>query len=136
MKHIVTLSAVLMLGACAATPEQIARDTAQQVKTEAELADALKGYAAGTPVSCINPRNDNTTIFGDKIMYRGGSSRVYVTNTNGGCFGLRRNDIIVTRSTNGQLCSGDIVTTVDPTSRMQSGSCAFGEFVPYKRVRR
>jgi hypothetical protein len=130
------LPSLVLLTSCAITPEQMARQDADTARTEVKLAKALAGYTAGKPVSCISPRNQNTTIFGNAILYSGGSSRKYLTTTNGGCFGLKRDDIIVTRSTNGQLCSGDIVTTVDRTSQFQSGSCSFGDFIPYSRNRR
>ncbi len=139
MKHIALtglLPGLLLLGACAATPEQIARQDARDAKSEADLATALVGYSAGKPVNCFNPRGDNTATFGDKIVYRGGSSRVIVAETTGGCFGLARDDIIVTRSMQGgQLCTGDIISTLDRTNQFPSGSCAFTNFTPYRKTR-
>ena len=55
------------------------------------------------------------------------------TDTNGGCFGLRRGDAIVTRTYTGQLCRGDILQTVDLVSRIPSGSCTFGAFTHYRK---
>ena len=131
-----SLPALLLLSGCAATPAQMAREDARAERTEAELARELAGYVAGNPQQCISPRRENTMIFGDRILYYGASSRKYLTTTTGGCFGLRRNEIIVTRSVGGQLCAGDIVTTVEPSSGTQGGTCSLGEFVPYSRPRR
>ena len=39
---------------------------------------------------------------------------------------------LVTRSQGSQLCRGDIGTVTDMTSGMVVGSCALGDFVPYK----
>lgn len=130
-----TLPALALLAGCTATPAQIAREDARVERDDARLARALAGYTAGQPLKCISPQRENTTIFGDRILYGGASSRKYLTTTTGGCFGLKRNDIIVTRSVGGQICAGDIVTTLNPTSQTPSGACSFGEFVPYSRRR-
>jgi hypothetical protein len=34
-----------------------------------------------------------------------------------------------------QLCRGDIAQIVDPLNRITVGSCVFGDFTPYTRVR-
>lgn len=138
MIRIMPLAALAVaLAGCAATPAQQARAEAEQARTDARLAKALTGYEQGRPQSCISPiGNRDLRIFGDKLLYRDTGNRMFLNQTNGGCFGLKRGDIVVTRSFSGQLCSGDIVTTVDRTSRFPSGSCSFGDFVPYKRVAR
>ena len=125
----------LGLASCAATPQQVAREEASAAQSEARLATALAGLVPGNPTACINPRGLNTTTYGDKILYRQGR-RAYLATTNGGCFGLSRDDIIVTRTPSGQLCRGDIITTVDRNSRFPSGSCSFGDFTPYTRAPR
>jgi len=128
--------AAVLLASCAATPEQVAREEAANARDAARLEKRLAGYTPGEPTSCIQPRGaDNLQIYGDTLVYDLGN-RLYRTQTTGGCFGLKRDDIIVTRSFGSQLCRGDIVRTVDRTAGFPSGACSFGDFVPYTRERR
>ena len=106
----------------------------EEAKDQADLARALAGFTPGKPTSCIGQyRISDTQRFGDKIIYKISSHEIYVNDTGGGCFGLRDGDAIVTHSYTGQLCRGDIVSTFDFTSRIGSGSCAFGDFIPYHK---
>lgn len=75
------------------------------------------------------------TAYGPTIVYTLSPRLKYVSETQGGCetIGQRgRNDILVTRTTTGQLCAGDIAQTVDRVSGFFTGSCSFGPFVPYR----
>ncbi len=131
MRWMFILPAVILFG-CAATPGQLARETQRQASDTEKLAVALKGLSPGKPQDCIDLRDANdTTRIGDTILYRLGSKRLYRTDTSGGCFGLARGDILVTKSYGGRLCRGDIASTVDPGSRVESGSCVIGAFTPY-----
>ena len=136
MKRFALPAVALVLSACAATPAQIAQEQADTARDQAKLDKRLAGFTPGKTVDCIRPINANVDIFGDTLVYREGGTRLYKTTTSGGCFGLRRDDIIVTRSYNSQLCRGDIVRTVDRGSGFPSGSCTFGDFVVYSRDRR
>jgi len=128
-----TLLLVLLAG-CAATPQEQSRMATEHAREEAKIAVALKGLQPGKPRDCIEPRDATSTeVHGDTILYRTGRQLIYRTDTGGGCFGLSRDDIIVTVSTTGQLCRGDIVRTIDRSSRMPSGSCSFGDFTPYSK---
>jgi hypothetical protein len=131
-----SLPLLALLAGCAATPQDVARSDAMRAEEDVRLARALAGRAAGTPQSCLNTRNLNTSVFGDRILYRGVGDTVYLNQTNGGCFGLRRDDIIVASTPIGQFCRGDIIRTVDRASGAPSGACAFGDFVPYARAPR
>jgi hypothetical protein len=130
------LPALALLAGCSMTAEEAQRQAAADARNQAKLDKRLAGYVADRPQNCIQPnRSTNTEIFGDTIVYRDVGNRLYVNKTNGGCFGLKRQDIIITRSFTGQLCQGDIVRTADRATGFPTGSCAFGEFVPYRRVR-
>lgn len=131
----IVLPGLLLLGACAATPQEIERAAAADARTAAKLDQRLAGYTPGQPTSCIPMRNTSVEIFGDTLVYRMGSNQLYVTNTNGGCLGLKRDDIIVTRSYGTQLCRGDFVRTIDRATQFPSGACTFGDFTPYTRRR-
>lgn len=132
-----TLPMVALLAGCAATPEQIARDDAANAETAAKLATALAGRTAGTPTNCLNTRGLNLDIYGDKLLFRStGRGRVYVNQTSGGCFGMRRDDILVSSTPQAQFCRGDIITAVDRNTGFQTGACSYGDFVPYTRAPR
>lgn len=129
------LPAVLLLaGTAALSADSKDYEARRAAKEQAELDTALAGLVPGKPQTCLSPRfvNDTQRI-GDTILYKRSRTEVYRTDTGGGCFGLRNGDAIVTRSINGDLCRGDIVRTVDLTSRMETGACSFGDFVPYRK---
>lgn len=111
-----------------------AAEARQAAKDQAELSKQLAGLVPGKPQECIQQRsyNDSSRV-GDTILYNFSRNDIYRTDTNGGCFGLRRGDAIITKSYTGQLCRGDIVQTVDLVSRIPSGSCTFGPFVRYRK---
>lgn len=126
-----------LLGGCAASPAEMQRIAESEARQDQRLAEALEGYeVSGRPVNCVQ----QTTLrgnrsFGNTILYEvGGGGTLYRNDTQPGCR-IRQDDILVTRSPIGNFCSGDIITTIDRTSRFTTGSCAFGDFIPYRRVR-
>ena len=76
--------------------------------------------------------NPQVSSYGPTLLYRVSNSLIYRTDTTGGCADLDRN-ILITRTPTGQTCRGDIATTIDTASRFMTGSCSFGEFVPYRK---
>lgn len=123
----------VLLAGCAANAG--APPDAASPKQLAEIADALKGLTAGEPRSCIDQtRVTNVRKFEGTILYLYSPREIYRNDVKGGCSGLRYGDTIVSRTPTTQLCRGDIIRTVTPSNpSMPSGSCALGEFVPYKR---
>ncbi|MDZ7280894.1 hypothetical protein N4G62_02485 [Sphingomonas sanguinis] len=140
MMRIVTLLPVLIpmaaMGACTLTPAQKAQ-VEQRAQTErADLDKALRGLTPGAPTQCISQyRTQQVRSYGPTIVYTVSPRLKYVSRTAGGCsdVGGSGNNIFVTRTTTGQLCSGDIAQTVDRTSGFFTGSCSFGEFIPYRK---
>jgi hypothetical protein len=67
------------------------------------------------------------------ILYRDGANRVWRNEVAGPCSGLGRpGTALVTRQFGGSgPCRGEIVQIVDTASGFNTGSCAFGDFVPY-----
>jgi hypothetical protein len=127
---------LVLLAGCAPTMAQRERMAQDQARDQAKLDAALAGLTPGQPQSCVNPtdlRSANTETFGNTILYKVTRNLIYRNDTSGGCFGLSRDDIIVTKSYTGQMCRGDIVRTIDRASRTPSGSCAFGDFVQYRK---
>jgi hypothetical protein len=126
-------TAVLAAG-CTQTQAEVERAQVREAGVQEKLAKELAGLVPGKPETCINqfPQKQSSG-FGATILYRVNSKLVYRNDTVGGCEGIARGDILVTRTPSGQLCRGDIAQTIDQTSRFPTGSCSFGDFVPYRR---
>lgn len=134
MRQLLLLPLLLSAAACAASAE----DQPRTLKAQQELDRYLVGKTAGSPQSCLPTyRRDNMITVDDRtILFRDGANRVYRNDPPGGCPGLDRPGIsMVTRTPTGQLCRGDIVQLVDLTTGFSSGSCSFGDFVPYTAAR-
>ena len=125
----VAVPVLLLLGACTttATEQSDARDRAR-------LERALAGLTPGEPVRCLRRDQFNQIrTFDGTILYVAGRNRLWRNDVVGSCAGLRRGDIVVTRSFGGQVCDGDIIQTRSPTGGFLSGSCSLGRFTPYTR---
>ena len=109
---------------------------ARERDPEADLARALRGRVAGQPVSCIDLHrvHSSRVIPGTAILYDAGSV-IYVNRPRNGAEQLNRFDTLVTRTPSTQLCSVDVVHTVDLSTNTFTGSVFLDEFVPYRRVR-
>jgi hypothetical protein len=103
---------------------------------EQQYQQLLAGKVAGAPVSCL-PRyssSEMTVVDPHTIVFKFGSSRVYVAHMESDCDGLSANGpyALLTHQFAGTgLCRGDIAQVVDPLNRVTVGSCVWGDFVPY-----
>ncbi|WP_158298978.1 hypothetical protein [Sphingomonas psychrotolerans] len=124
------LPALLLLGACtttAATEQSDARD-------HARLEKALAGLSAGEPLRCIRRDQFNEIrTFEGTILYVAGRGRIWRNDVTGNCPGLRRGDIVVSKTFGSQYCDGDIIETRAATGGFLSGSCSLSKFTPYTR---
>lgn len=124
------LLAPLMLAACSGsyTPAPLTP------KQTAALDKALDGKVPGEKVACINQiqRTDLRIISNSLILYRVSRKLVYRNDLIGRCTGLTRGDPLIVRSFGGQYCRGDLAQTANLTVGTLSGSCALGDFVPYR----
>jgi hypothetical protein len=95
----------------------------------------LAGRTAGNPVSCIPHSQIRATHYvgGRTILYRMRNGTVYRNEPPGGCPGLNSNLALETRNPTGFLCSGEIAQVRDYTQGYSPGSCALGDFVPYRK---
>src|SRR5690242_19327825 len=125
------LAATLILAVVStAAPAKAKRDP------EAELAKIVGTRVPGKPQSCISSGRGRPSTTIDKlgIVYDAGAT-LYLNRFLGGCPLLGWDRIIVTQSTTGQLCRGDIVRIVSRTPAIEMGSCSFDNFIPYTRVK-
>lgn len=122
---------VLVTAACAANAALPQRTSDRD---RARLDKALAGLTPGKPQDCLDRvRMGETQSFPDTILYVEGRNRVWRNDTVGTCAGLANDDLIVTISTSGRLCRGDIVQTRARMGGMVTGSCSLGAFVPYTK---
>jgi hypothetical protein len=138
MRVLIPLAAIALLGGVAAAKDSGAKDNgraAQEAEIQQKLAKELQGLTPQKAESCIDQfPSAQTAGYGPTILYKFSDGVVYRTDTAGGCEGIGRGDILVTKTSQSQLCQGDIARTVDAASHMTTGSCSFGPFVPYRKV--
>ncbi|MBU3076885.1 hypothetical protein [Sphingomonas quercus] len=125
---------LLIAGSACAAPLKAPTPSA---KDEAELAKALEGRTAGKPQSCIpNSINMNVRQIGtNTLIYSNIGRTIWRNDPPGGCIGAGRGYALISRSTTGSACRGDIVTIRDQVSGMSYGSCALGDFIPYTKAK-
>ena len=124
----------MMLVGCTQTQAEVERAQVREADVQQKLAKELAGLVPGKPETCLTqfPQKQSSG-YGATILYRVNNGLVYRSDTVGGCEGIARGDILVTRTPSGQLCRGDIAQTFDQTSRFPTGSCSFGDFIPYRK---
>jgi hypothetical protein len=108
----------------------------RSAEAEAEFQKLTAGKAAGEPITCLPSykRNDMVTIDDGTVAFKNGKT-VYVNKLIGECSGLDSGFYaLVTNSSGPGLCRGDIARVTDVRTGMTAGSCAIGDFVPYKPV--
>lgn len=137
MRFLIPLAAAALAGCASAnSPELAAARAERDARDEAALAKALAGKVqSGAPQSCITLRmvRSSKTIGNRAIVYDMGGGLAYVNNLLGGCVGLDDRNALITRTPTGQLCRGDIATVADLTAGVTTGSCVFGDFIPYRK---
>ncbi|MCI4590762.1 hypothetical protein MOK15_11735 [Sphingobium sp. BYY-5] len=103
-------------------------------KQTVALDKALAGKVPGEKVSCINrePQTNLTVISNNVLLYRVSRKLVYKNELIGSCSGLTYGDTMIVRSFGSQLCRGDFTTTANLQTGITTGSCALGDFIPYR----
>ena len=128
-----SLAPVFALTPIAAQAAQDKPVTEEMSRGEQRLAKALEGRVAGEPENCLQlSRINGTTIYDETaIVYRVGST-LYVNRPESGADALESSDIMVNRTTMGQICSIDTVQMMDQTGFWR-GIVFLGDFVPYTK---
>jgi hypothetical protein len=122
-RHLFALA--LVLGSCAAPPP-----SAQQRAPDQELA----GRVAGAPEHCvsINSQQSLRVSESDRHVLLYGNGRTLWANNLGQCsFGP--DDVLVTEPFGPSYCRGDLVRSIDRSSRIPGPACVLGDFIPYTR---
>ena len=130
MRAISLLLAAAVLTGCMTQPPPATRSA----EAEAEFLKLTAGKVAGQPITCLPSyqRSDMVTIDDGTVAFRNGRT-VDVNKLLGACSGLDSGFYtLVTTSHGSGLCRGDIARVTDIRTGVMAGSCAIGDFVPYK----
>ncbi len=99
----------------------------------------LAGKVAGDPVSCISAFDAVRPVDlpGGGVAYHRSNSEAYVQDFGGTCDIRSSADVYLVRtSTMTQLCRGDIAQAVSRLNNFPIGSCVYGDFIPYRSLKR
>lgn len=133
MKTFIPCLALLPLAACAAQgPAPEPRLTERETR---ELARLIEGKVPGEPVSCVTSYDSSKlrSIGDNTLVYVANKDLVYLNRLAGACNGIARGDaLVMNRTSASQYCRGDIARVISVPSGTMTGSCALGDFVPYK----
>ena len=124
----------LLAGAALAFAGATAASAGNAEENEAKLARMLEGRTAGEPVNCISALRSNRieVIEHVGIVYDAGSTIYVARPTDPRQLG--RNDIVVIDRFGGQLCTNDVIRTVDRYQGYTTGAVFLEEFVPYTKA--
>jgi len=103
-------------------------------RAQARLNQLLAGKVPGRPQSCLaHFRADDMVVIDDyTIAFRDGTNRVWLNKPPGGCNLLSAGPYaLVTHTSIGSTCRGDIASVMDTINHASVGSCVFSDFVPY-----
>ena len=104
-------------------------------EAQAQFQKLTAGKIAGRPISCLPSyrRTQMVPIDNSTVAFKDGRT-VYVNHLIGECSGLRNGwYTLVTRSSGPGMCRGDIAHIADLSTGIVVGTCAIGDFVPYRR---
>jgi len=133
MKPVLSALALVALSSAPAVAEdETSGDGVEMTKGEKKLAKMLDGRVAGEPERCIRDRPVRSfkVIDDTAIVYKIGRT-VWVNYTRNPET-LDDRDTLVFRRFGSQLCSTDIVTTIDPVGGFYTGNVFLTEFIPYR----
>lgn len=122
MERLLTATALLVLGGCSSSPPPAGPGGIPQ----------LAGRTAGQPQSCVSiHRDENLTVADSRTVLYGSGKTVWLNHLRTECPGMNRMNILVTEPHGSQYCSGDMVRSLDPVSKVPGPTCILGDFVPY-----
>lgn len=93
-------------------------------------ADPLAGYEkTGEVVRCLplTQVRDSDAIDDTALLFETRGGDMYLNELRGQCIGLGRHDRYSYKTTQNQVCAGDIITVADSVGN-SIGSCGLGEF--------
>jgi hypothetical protein len=129
-----TLATILAGAALALTGSAVAAKGTLAEQGEAKLARMIDGRVAGEPVQCISAMASNRiqVIEYVGLVYDAGDT-VYVARATDPR-SLGRWDVPIIDRFGSQLCTTDVIRTVDRTGGYFTGAVFLQDFVPYSRA--
>jgi len=135
MRSVAPLILAAALASCSTAPPP----PSANFNGQRQVGQWLAGLVPGAPVSCLSSFHQKEMAIADDstVAFRAAPGHVWVQKTQSPCSPLAGPGpyALVTHSTVGSLCRGDIATVVDTASGMNVGSCVMGDFIPYSRPR-
>lgn len=124
---------IILAGTALALAGASAGSARSPEQNEAKLARMLEGRVAGEPVTCISAMNSNRleVIEHVGIVYDSGDT-IYVARPSDPRQ-IGTNDVVVIERLGGQLCTNDVIRTVDRYSGFTTGAVFLDKFVPYTK---
>ena len=120
-----SLSAALGCAATRAQPDAAGEDA---------LAAALAGRTAGEARNCVSILGaQSLRVLDDRTLLLEEGRTLWVNRLETSCPGLRPNDSLIIEPTGNQYCRGDLIRSLDPTSRIVGPHCRLEAFTPYRR---
>ncbi|OJU65882.1 MAG: hypothetical protein BGO05_26290 [Rhizobiales bacterium 63-7] len=126
----IAVSALLLSGGAVGAKQTRAE------KGEARLTKMLEGRTAGEPVSCISTMGSSSNlqvIDNTAVVYDGGKTIWVARPTDPRQLGTW-DTLVIKRTTGSQLCTNDILYTVDQGTGFRTGSVFLEKFVPYTKT--
>jgi hypothetical protein len=127
------LTAALAATLCTAPAAASDRD----MSGEARLGRALAGKAEGQPVDCLTLRQVRSSRIVDStaVIFETPGT-LYVNRPVAGAESLSDSKALLFITSSFEICGGEAVRLIDPSSRMDSGLVFLGRFVPYRKAKR
>lgn len=124
----------IALTTAAALLGTVAADARPRQTPQQRLDKVLAGRVAGEPVNCIPQWQAREMQVFDKTAIVFGAGDTVWVNVPHNRDHLDDDDIMVTRTSTGELCSIDIVQTLDRAGRFPNGFLNLGKFVPFRKA--
>ncbi|MFO7325718.1 MAG: hypothetical protein DIU62_008385 [Pseudomonadota bacterium] len=103
-------------------------------QNEARLARMLEGRVAGEPVNCITAfRTSGLMVLENVGLVYDAGEVIYVARPRDP-EGLGPDDIVIMERSGSQICTTDIIRTIDRATGFHSGVVFIDKFVPYRKA--
>jgi hypothetical protein len=100
----------------------------------ANHSQALAGYAAGAPQTCVpTSSNDSLQLIDPGTVIYGSGRTVYVNHLGGPCSALSPPSTLIVDAQPGHYCRGDRVRGFEPGGLIPGPVCILGDWVPYRK---
>lgn len=133
MKMMLIASVALLAAACN-TAKYDEAEKQRIAKGDAEVAERLTGYKAGETKSCLpSATNRDLERYSNRTLMLKQGGRIYVQQLDEGCRNVDRFGVtLVTKSTTGSYCRGDMLRLVDSSTGSFYGLCALNDWAVYE----